>query len=111
MRIDSKDNHMKLHLLSLFVVALLIGAFTCGCSGGDSNTAVDKVAEQAGNEMATLGKSAKSAGGDYDKLPEDVKKKFLERVGGNEAQAREMVTRLAGGGGPRGGGVAPTKAP
>lgn len=90
---------------SLSIGILLIAlTTTAGCGDSSENKAADQVAQQAGAEIANLGKAAKDAGGNYDKLPQAMKDKFLERVAGNEAQAKDMVTRMAGGGGTRGPG-------
>jgi hypothetical protein len=84
------------------VVAVALPLSLVGC--GEGPAPEDKVAQTASNEMATLGASAKAAGGNFDSLSQPDKDKFLQRVGGNEQAARDMVNRMANGGGPRGPG-------
>jgi hypothetical protein len=55
--------------------------------------------------MLNMGKAAKAAGGDFNKLSQADKEKFLARVQGNEAAAAQMVQQMAGAGGPRGAGA------
>jgi hypothetical protein len=84
-------------LLAAFSVASLIGC-------GEGAQPEDKKVDQAQSEIASLGAAAKAAGGDYSKLSQADKDKFLARVQGNEAQAAQMVSQMGGGGGPRGPG-------
>ena len=98
----SKPNLLKkwtiLACLTTFSVAGLLGC-------GEGPQPEDKKVDQAQSEIATLGAAAKAAGGDYSKLSQADKDKFLARVQGNEAQAAQMVSQMGGGGGPRGPGA------
>ena len=86
--------------------AVLTVVSMAGMSGcGEGVQPVDKQVDQAQSEIATLGAAAKAAGGDYNKLSQADKDKFLARVQGNEAQAAQMVSQMGGGGGPRGPGA------
>ena len=85
------------------VLAIVSMAGMAGC--GEGPQPVDKQVDQAQSEIATLGAAAKAAGGDYNKLSQTDKDKFLARVQGNEAQAAQMVSQMGGGGGPRGPGA------
>jgi len=85
---------------AVLVIVLMAGMAGCG----EGTQPVDKQVDQTQSEIATLGAAAKAAGGDYNKLSQADKDKFLARVQGNEAQAAQMVSQMGGGGGPRGPG-------
>ena len=86
---------------AVLVIVLMAGMAGCG----EGAQPVDKQVDQTQSEIATLGAAAKAAGGDYNKLSQADKDKFLARVQGNEAQAAQMVSQMGGGGGPRGPGA------
>ena len=73
-----------------------------GC--GEGSHPEDKKVETVQTEIETLGKAAKAAGGDFEKLSQSDKDKFMARVNRNQAAASEMVKRMAGTGGARGAG-------
>jgi hypothetical protein len=94
------------NLTQWFISAVLAVVSMAGMAGcGEGPQPVDKQVDQAQSEIATLGAAAKAAGGDYNKLSQADKDKFLARVQGNEAQAAQMVSQMGGGGGPRGPGA------
>jgi len=88
-----------------FLSTALAAIFALGAGGcGEGAQPVDKKVDQVQSEMLNMGKAAKAAGGDFNKLSQADKEKFLARVQGNEAAAAQMVQQMAGAGGPRGAG-------
>ena len=86
----------------LLKLTILLAAFTAAiaCSGG--NAEGGEVPQAVTEQQQSLGKAAKDAGGDFDKLSEADKQAFVQRAG-SEAEARKMVGLMAGGK-PKGGG-------
>lgn len=88
----------------LLNLTILLAALTAAiaCSGGGSEGA--DVPKEVQEQFQNLGKSARDAGGNFDKLSEADKQAFIQRAG-SEAEARKMVGLMAGGkpqAGPRG---------
>lgn len=93
--------------LWFFAIITAIGASMAvlqGCGDGGPKPE-DKTAQQVEGFIADLGEAARKANGNFDSLTADEKQRFLERVGGNEQAARDMVSRMSGKGGPRGAGA------
>jgi hypothetical protein len=88
--------------LAGFVAVCSLSLSLIGC--GEGAAPEDKVAQSTADEITKLGAAAKTAGGNFDSLSQADKDKFLQRVGGNEQAAKDMVSRMANGGGPRGPG-------
>lgn len=93
---------MKSQRIGQIILAATLAIGIVGCGSGSAPE--EKEVTTAATQMTGLGDAARKAGGNFDSLPEADKQKFLERVGGDEKAARDMVTRMAGGGGPRGAG-------
>jgi predicted small lipoprotein YifL len=90
--------------LASVLVFAIFSVVLQGC-GSDGPKPEDKNADQASAAVTGLGEAARKANGNFDSLTADDKQRFLERVGGNEQAAREMVSRMSGKGGPRGAGA------
>ena len=83
----------------------VVGLWGCGSPEPDSNGAQPPHQDVGGD----LGSAVQKAGGDYDKLPDNLKKQILDAAHGDEKAARAMVKRMAapaphGPGGPNVGG-------
>ena len=84
---------MKTPLL-LFALASA-GGLLAGCGSSDAGAGGD-VPAAVTNELQGLSGAAKAAGGDYARLSEADRKRFVDRTG-SEAGARAMVAQMAGG--------------
>ena len=93
-----------MNILKNTLVPLMIAMSLFGCSGG-GDTGVPATVT---NELQGLAGTAKAAGGDYSKLSDADKKKFIDRAG-SEAEAQKMVSRMASGPGSAGGPSGPPK--
>ena len=90
----------KILLLTLAGVLAIATGLTAGCS----SEAPEKAVTEAQTEITQLGDAARKADGDFNKLSETDKQKFLTRTNGNQAAAEQMVSRMSGKAGARGPG-------